>query len=321
MKSVTLTTETNVKDLVAKILVNHGLDFSIEKLPMFGELSRTFTTIGENGTLVLNTTKESIVSDYYGLMNSKSRNIINTVKAGYTVTQNDEIIETVVRGMQGFGELSVQKAGSINDGRKVFIQLKIEGLAKVGNDSIERYITIIDSNDGSTGLSVGCGDLTMSCQNQFFKFYKKGTAKFLHTASITEKIKALPELITLALSESMKLIELYNKFQSTPVTRALCNQLVKELVGLDKTASAKELSDASGKQLKAMETLYSNIENQTNDKGLNLWGLHSGTTRWTTFEKQSPKRENGRIESSMMGTNYNTNQQSLDFCIKQLELV
>ena len=78
----------------------------------------------------------------------------------------------------------------------------------MGDDIIQRNITIIDSNDGSSGLSVGVGDLTMSCSNQFFQFYKKGM-KFRHTASIEDKIKALPSLIGDALGQSLRLIETY----------------------------------------------------------------------------------------------------------------
>jgi hypothetical protein len=48
-------------------------------------------------------------------------------------------------------------------------------------------------------------------------------------------------------------------------------------------------------------------------KGQNAWGLHSGVTRWTTHEKSAPRRENGRMESMMVGTNYRTNQKSLEF--------
>ena len=58
------------------------------------------------------------------------------------------------------------------------MQLLIKGNSKVGNDTIKRYITLIDSNDGTTSLSVGLGELVMSCSNQFFKFYKDDIKQF-----------------------------------------------------------------------------------------------------------------------------------------------
>src|ERR1017187_11039682 len=133
-----------MKNKVNEILTAHGLDFRIEKELLTGTSGR--------------------VTPYYGLYNSKTNKCINTVKEGYTVSQNDEVVELVLRGMERFGNtLSVSKAGSLNGGRKVALQLEIEGVGKVANDIIKRYVTIIDSNDGSTSLSIGIGDLTMSC--------------------------------------------------------------------------------------------------------------------------------------------------------------
>src|SRR5260221_14667773 len=108
----------NKNPKVQEILTAHGLDFRIEKAPMFA----------------LNLKGEQVKSPYFGLINTQSNEVINTVKEGYTVSQNDEIVELVLRGMEGFGSaLNVQKAGSLNGGRKVYMQLGIEGMSKVAN--------------------------------------------------------------------------------------------------------------------------------------------------------------------------------------------
>lgn len=288
-----------VSPKTTEILTAHGLDFRIEKAPMFA----------------LNAAGEQVASPYYGLINSKTNEVINTVKEGYTVSQNDEIIELVLRGMETFGNaLNVTKAGSLNGGRKVFMQLGIEGDSVVNNDTIKRFVTIIDSNDGSTGLSIGIGDLTMSCQNQFYKFYKKGDAKFRHTATLEQKLKTIPYLIETALKESLRQIEVYNKFVSTEVTKDLAHKMVKHLLGYDRVyTSIEELSKKSTQSMNIMDKLYIHIERETAQKGMNLWGLHSGVTSYTTHEISTPKRENARIESTLIGSGYKMNQNSLKF--------
>jgi len=301
---------------VNEILEGNGLDFEIKKVPLVGK--QLVTSVGVDGDIVDDV--NLIHSPYYGLLNTKSGNFINTVKEGYTVSQNSEIVELVLRGMQGFGELSVQKAGSINDGRKVYIQLAIDGMSKVGNDSIKRYVTIIDSNDGSTGLGVGIGDLTMSCQNQFFSFYRSGQAKMRHTASLETRLKEIPSLISLALDNSLKQIDMYNDFVKVGVSDKNVHDMVKLQLGISKLSSVSDISDASAKINNSMETLYEMIRVEVAQKGKNVWGLHSGVTRWTTHEKSAPRRENGRIESAMLSTNYKTNQKSLDFA-RELALV
>jgi hypothetical protein len=63
----------------------------------------------------------------------------------------------------------------------------------------------------------------------------------------------------------------------------------------------------STRKLNMIESLNHSIKNQIKDKGLNLWGLFSGVTHWTTHVKSCPKRENGRIESVVLGNNKTTN--------------
>lgn len=284
----------------------HQLDFLIAKERMF-----------------VQTPDGIIESPYFGLRNCKTNEIINTVKEGYTVSQNEEIVELVVRGMEKFGNtLTVSKAGSLNGGRKVFMQLGVEGLGQVANDVLKRFVTIIDSNDGSTSLSIGIGDLTMSCANQFNKFYKKGDAKFRHTETMAKKLQTIPYLIEIALNESLKQMELYNKFASTPISKSLANEMVKHILGYDRELTAMEvMATKKTRAINIMDELYNHIEKETNGKGWNLWGLHSGVTSFTTHEKVAPQRDNGRIESILNGSAYLMNNESLQFVTKKLELV
>lgn len=290
-----------MKERVNEILVENGLDFEIVKVPLTGSFDG-----------------RSIESDYFGLYNTKADKIIHSVKGSYTVSQNSEIVEMVLKGAEPFGELSVQKAGSLHEGRKVFIQLAIDGFSKVGSDSIKRFITVIDSNDGSTGLSVGVSNLTMSCSNQFHKFYKEGTMRAMHKASIGEKIKELPLLIGEALKKDFRLMEIFREFKSTEITRNLANELVNNILGYDRTSPDSVLNDLKTRSMNMMDAMYRNIEIEMNGKGTNLWGLFSGVTRWTTHEKSAPRRENGRLESGMIGTNYKTNQKALEFCLEKI---
>ena len=140
-------------------------------------------------------------------------------------------IELMLEGVKALpseyaNTLSVYKAGSINGGRKVFLQLAIEGDGFVNGDRIKRYITLIDSNDGSTGLSVGVSDLTMSCQNQFFQFYKDGQSRFKHTNSLNARKFEIKDMVERQLKRSFELIEFYNEFAQVSVTDKMIHEAV-----------------------------------------------------------------------------------------------
>jgi hypothetical protein len=307
-----------IKTQVQSILVENGLDFQIVKrqLVALEEVQQIETPQNSAFADLLAPEMVEHKTPYFGLFNSKTGECINSVKEGYTISQNDEVIEMVLRGIAPFSDkLDVSFGGSLNGGRKVFLQLKIEGKQKVGNDTLTQYVTIIDSNDGSTSLSIGIGDLCMRCSNQFFKFYKAGNAKFRHTATIEQRIKEIPMLIEIALNESIKQIELYNKFVSTPVTRSLANQMVKSILGYDREfTSMDDLAKKSTKAINILDAINNDIETEFNQVGLNAWALLGGITRYTTHNQSVPKRENSRNESLMSGGGYKMNQKALEFC-------
>jgi Domain of unknown function (DUF932) len=278
----------NIKQKTQDILTEYGLDFNIVKLPMMCHYG-----------------SENIISPYYGLLNDKTKEVINSVKVGYTITQNKEVIERVLSGMVKFGDdLRVTKAGSLDGGRRIFVQLEITGKSKVGTDVITRYVTITDSNDGTTSFSVGIGDEVARCTNQFYKFYAKGTSKFRHSASITQKLNEVPNLIELALETSMKQIKTYQRFLSSPLTKRLANSVVCSMVKYDRSMSAAELSKISTRTLKMMDSIYDCIDDQCAAVGDNVWGLFNGVTKYTTHELKVNQRENARLQSLMIGNGY-----------------
>jgi hypothetical protein len=196
----------------------------------------------------------------------------------------------------------------------VFLQLEIEGVSKVGSDSITRYITFLDSNDGTSSLSIGIGDICARCTNQFYRFYKSGQNRFRHTATIEEAIKSIPMMIEDALLESMRQIEMYNKFVSTKCSRELAHKMVNELLGFDRLTV--EGLDKSTRSANIMNSIYDDIHTEFNQVGENLWGLLGGITRFTTHNIASPKRTNGALETLICGSGYNMNQKAMELCLE-----
>ena len=305
---------TDIKVQVREILAKYDLDFRIEKLSSVAK--RKGMALDSNGNFV--EVVDEVETPYYMLYNDKSGEIINSVKKGYTVSQNDEILELMLEGIKELPQeyqdtLTVHKAGSINGGRKVFLQLAIEGDGFVNGDRIKRYITLIDSNDGSTGLSVGVNDLTMSCQNQFFQFYKDGQSRFKHTNSLNVRKYEIKDMVETQLKRSFELVDTYNEFAKVSVTDKQIHEAVKEVYGYSRLENGLPTRVEN-----VLNTLYADIQSEIADKGKNIWGLHSGFTKWSTHHRNAPKRPNGRIESLMLTGNYKVNDASFKHAKKLL---
>lgn len=288
-----------------EILEENGLDFNISKRALSDD--------------------DSNPSGFFGLWNDEANKCLHTVKGGYHVSQTRDVVELALAGIKKFdGVLSVKMGGAINDGRKIFLQLKLEGDSKINGDTIVQFITILDSNDGTTSLSIGIGDLTMSCRNQFHKFYKEADTRIRHSSSLEEKMLIIPSLIEEALGECFKQMELYRELDRTPfVGYDIVHEMVNQVLGYDNHyTSVMDLAKKSTRSINQMNALYEAIDSEVSDKGVNLWGLHSGVTKYTTHLLSAPKRTNGRIEKIMLGGGYKMNQVSLEFVkSKVLELV
>ena len=288
---------------VKQLLKENGLDYEIQKLPMEAK--------GQNG--------ENIETPYFGIYNPKHEKFLYSSKESYRVTQNEEIVKAIVEGTKKFAnELDFYSVKDINYGSKLIANLEIQGNEKFGNDKMKRFISIMDSNDGSIGLKVGVGFLVYSCTNGLYMF--KGdensfNVKSKHTQSIEGKIHQLSSMVEGYMEKSFSMLDKFKQFQSTKVSRELVHELSSELLGVSKAMTEKEMEKegVSTRKTNQMEALYRNMETELNSKGENLWGLLNGVTRWTTHEKSAPNRENGRIESMTSGSNYKTNMEALEF--------
>lgn len=294
----------NIHERSNEILKSNGLDFTINKLPL----------------VIINEEGEQMITPYFGLVNSKNGETINVCKAGYTISQNSDVVEMVLTGMEKFGDtLTVSKAGSIHNGRRVFVQLEINGLTKIGNDTMKQFVTILDSNDGSSSLQVGIGDIQAHCTNQFFRFYRKGNSRFRHTATITQKIQEIPSLIETALNESLKQVRTYERFLSTELSKNLADKMVKEVLGHDRVfTSLEDFSKMTSRSTDMMDLLYNNIQTEIDFSGSNLFSLFQGVTRYTTHHQSVPKRTNGKDETLIVGAGYKKAIAAYDFCLAEL---
>ena len=277
-----------------EILTKFGLDFTINKLPLSGtdETGSTFLT------------------PYFGLFHSKTKACINTAKAGYHVTQNRDFVNMILSGCKD-KNLSVTNAGSLNEGRGIFIHLLIDGVATVGDKTLTRYVTAIDSNDGSTSLCIGIGFEVMGDENLFFEFFPEGQAKFRHTATIEQKIESIPKLIGIALNESTYRLGLLRQFNQVKLTDNMVDTLVKKVIGFNKH---DEIKKQYGRAKNMMLELYDIIKNECEGKEASVFHLFNGLIKYTTHNQIAPNRENGKIEGLMVGAAYEKAEIGLRVC-------
>lgn len=132
-----------------------GLDFTVSKLPMY-------VNIGE----VQDCDCEVQVEDAFVNVRDDGRQL-GVVGNRYHVIQNNEALSLLDPLIQD-GELEIENAGDFGDGRRVWLQARINNngtFEPVKGDPIEKYAIFYNSHDGSSGIGVAFTPTRVWCEN------------------------------------------------------------------------------------------------------------------------------------------------------------
>jgi len=249
----------NYGDKVIDILENTKLNWTVEKEPLFranGEKTSTF-----------------------GLFRKDNGNQLNQVKNSYMVYQNYQLVEDLVDVVGDYlqiDNINSIKGGALQHGRKIFLQFPIEEVG-IKNDIVKRYLTFINSHDGSTTIAMGSSNIVVSCSNTFFSAHR-GMAKrnrFKHTDSSLDKIRELKTEMAEALTNERIIIDRMKSLVNKPLNEQDIDNVKNIVLGTIP-------KDASTRKLNLLEGLTNSINKELVEKGVDAWGLFNGVTYYNT---------------------------------------
>lgn len=273
------------------LLQTSGLDWKVNKVPL--------------------ATPDGVLSGYYANQRQDKGTVLGVFKESYNVYQNEDLAELCFYMAKEF-DLSLERGGSLNEGRKVYIQLQAGQITGIGenDDTIKNYITAINSHDGSTCVSFGTSNITISCQNTFFAAHKQLKNKIKHTDSMQMQIETAKRDIEGVQKEQKTLYETFFKLAEIPANKTQIQKIVKSITDVDIIGKRDE--SLSTRKWNQATDLTSAIAREFKQKGETLWGLFNGVTRYTSHDLSIPNRENARIESQFFGSGASINTEAYE---------
>jgi hypothetical protein len=261
-------------------------------------------------------TGEGIESNYYSIRREDTNQEFFAAKEGYEVFQNWELIDMVAKIAQQ-SDLSLAKGGSFHGGRKVYLKIdtgSIEGIGE-NNDQIKKYITVLNSHDGTGSLALGMTNITMSCSNTFHRMYKEMNTRIRHSANMRDKVDLLMRGVDKIREQEQTL---YEKFYRMAEKKSTANETIRMVQAITGVNIETDVSDAkklySPNQIKKAQKLTTRIVEEQAQKGETLWGLFSGVTSYTT--KDVSNRRNDMWENKMTGSAYKADNKAFDMIDK-----
>lgn len=231
---------------------------------------------------------------------------LGSVKDRYRTFQNFEMADTLITATESLG-IETERGGELDGGRKVYLQAKLED-EYVGKSGIKRYITCLNSHDGSSSIAFGSTNTVVICQNTFFHAYKD-SEKFRHTASAKDRIENAIQQFRQTMDLDKQLFDNFKRMAEIPTNENVVKAVLNNMFKIDVAkAGVDDISTRKNNQMHQFAQAY-DTERQL--EGDTLWGLFNAVTRYTNH-MVSPREEDKKTEYLMTGTGYDINNSSYD---------
>lgn len=211
----------------------------------------------------------TIIPNFYANVRSDTKDILGMVQNKYRIVQNKEAFEftdNIIKNTKGI-ECRYETAGSLFNGKRTFLLVRLPETNLVG-DSVDNYLFVTNSHDGTTGLIAGISQIRIVCNNtlQLAINGAQRTWNLRHTESIKGKQAEAEQALGLALN--------YTERVKEDAIR-MAGQKVREEAFFRELFKKMNLSEKSTEKVGlAIADIYHNKEDLQNFKGT-AWGLYN----------------------------------------------
>jgi len=164
-----------------------GLDWQVDKYPVLARVDRS----GMQGKKYVEDIRELDVPDTFVTVRSDNDLILGVVGSRYTVVDN-RVAFSFFDSVVDDGEAKYETAGSLDQGRTVFLTALLPKTIQVGGvDPVELYLLMANSHDGSLSFTAAVTPVRVVCRNTLNLALDRATQqwKMRHTQAIDGKLE------------------------------------------------------------------------------------------------------------------------------------
>ncbi len=277
-----------------------GLDFTVLKLPNIHCLPNGEEIVSEESFFTCRTDVNKVLGAKLG--------------RDYEVLQNVEALNVVDEILQS-GRATIETAGSINEGRKVFICLKVDKSIQVGSDDVvNQYVLIATSHDGSMSITATPTNVRVVCNNTLSAALRgaKGAIKIRHTQRAADRLQEAAKVLNLISENTQINTDNYNKMKSTDISKQdmfnyFGNVFCTPHEIKDFQAGKKGKEVLSTRKINTLDDVirFANrgigqAQAMSGPDGLNMWYAYNAITGFVTRKKYSSADD--RANSMLFGS-------------------
>lgn len=284
---------------VQEALQDGGLAFHVDKLPNIHRFSTGGSGIGE----VISS------SSFFTIRTDVNKVLGDRLGRDYTVYQNTEAL-AIVDDLLKTGKMAIETAGALDEGRKVFVCLKLQDPIVVnGNDEVFQYLLVTNAHDGSMAITVMFTNVRVVCWNTLSAALAgaKGAHKIRHTKNAADRVKEAFTIMGMLEDNSKKNEAAYNAMKHNSLSKEEFFDYIgnvfmtsEEIAGLqqgDREVLSTRKKNTIGEILQYSNTGVGQVE--ALGDSLNMWYGYNAVTGYLTSKKYSSADD--RFESLFLG--------------------
>ena len=257
--------------------------------------------------------------DHQATFRNTDGKIFGVVGPAYTPVQNADAFQWF-QPLLDTGEVSLHTAGALQEGRKVWMLAKINkpAIEIADGDTVERFILLSNSHDGSRAVRIGFTPIRVVCSNTLRMAHDADQEanrliKVLHTKNVLVAMDRLREMMNVANSSFEATAEQYRKLAKFRVSRADMRRYVKIVLDVENIDESKLPAQTMNKIRSILMLAEKGRGNDNPAVKGTLWAAYNGITEYLGTEYG--RSQEGRLDSLWFGQSSNLSQKALELAV------
>jgi phage/plasmid-like protein (TIGR03299 family) len=273
----------------AELLEKAGLLWEVEQEPLY--------ISGPDGGLA----EMQLVKTHVANVRSSDHSILGIVGNRYRPVQNAEAL-SIMDDIVDSGEAKYDTAGSLWDGRRVFVSMELPKHMKVTGDDSDYvpYLGLINGHDGGQSFQIIRTQIRMVCWNTVEAAKASAVARYAarHTPGVGARVGEIRDILRLTFAEMATFEELANAMAKVRISQVRAKEVLLKVFPL---AQAKdEKADLADSDFAAALANWQSTETLNDKLRGTAWGLYNAIVEYADFGLKYHKDDN-RANDLMTG--------------------
>lgn len=291
----------------------HGLGVLLPDAPDVDTAIKCAGLDWEVGHMPIYTGSGTPVENHRLVMRLSDGSQFGVVGLDHTIVQNRHAFDWI-RPMVESGDVAIEAAGSLMEGRRVWILGKVRNAMAdvVPNDPVQSYVLFAHGHDGSLAVRAGFTTTRVVCQNTLSMALGAGKnlLKFKHTAGVHDRLAVAREAFDMQRAQLKANVDVYRMLATKRLGDRNLERYIRE------TLSEGAANDLTIK-VRNVDAIVRLAHEGRGAKPGTLWGGFNAVTEWATHERG--RTADSRQNSNWFGNGSELIQRALDTAVKYAE--